>query len=203
MKRLIFILFVFYFNGFADGEPEPAKYYLGINPIAPLTSIPNQFTNLYLPLASNLETGMAVNAGLYQNRKTIETRLSYGYPNTLYRLFQIHGGVNYFLAKNSANKGFYTGGFIKYYQLDNRENALRNSSVILYLSLGYRLERRKLFLDMRLNQNIYAVSWSNRENTSRQSDFCFSVYNDISPILPYLSINLGIIFTRQSRNVSF
>ncbi len=196
MKRLrLILIFTALFSSLdAQNIDNTSKYFIGINPIAPFTSIPSQFTNLYLPLASNLETGLALNAGIMLNGNIIESRVSIGKPNKLYQLFQFHFGYNYYFPKNDNYTGFYVGGFIKYYQLANKRNDIRNSSIIPYVTLGYRIEKQKIFIDIRLNQNFYAVSWSSQKNTSINSDFHFSVHDEISPVLPYLSMNIGYVF---------
>jgi len=197
MKRYIvalLLLVALNFGAQSQNGADSLNFFIGINPVAPFTSLPSQFTNLYLPLASNLETGLAVNGGILLNRSIIESRVSIGKPNKLYGLFQFHAGYNYFPIKGATNKGFYIGGFIKYYRLVNSRNSIQNSSIIPYLCSGYRIERRKVFIDLRINQNIYAVSWSNQKNTSINSNFHFSVYDEISPVLPYLSVNIGYIF---------
>jgi len=61
------------------------------------------------------------------------------------------------------------------------------------------MEYRNMFFDFRLNQNVYAISWSNRENTGMNSGFHFSVCDDISPVLPYLCINLGYVIENRKR----
>ncbi len=71
-------------------------------------------------------------------------------------------------------------------------------NLIPYATFGYRYQKSKYFFDLRLNQNIYAVSWSNLNNTSLNSGFVFSIYDDISPVLPYLSINVGYVFKRNN-----
>ena len=198
MKKIIpLVLLMFAAVNALDAQfkSDSLKCFAGINPVAPFTSLQNQFANLYLPLASNLETGLALNAGIISVKNTFESRLSYGKPNSLYNLFQIHLGYNRFISKENRAKGFYIGSFIKYYRIRNKLNYLRHSGIIPYLCIGYRFEKRNMFMDCRLNQNIYSVSWSNQENTSVNSDFYFSVYDDISPVLPYLCVNIGYVFT--------
>ncbi len=200
MKRiLLIILFVTACNSIVESQnkTDSYEYFIGVNPIAPFTSLPGQFTNLYLPLLSNLETGLAFNAGIMLQRNIIESRISIGKPNQLYWLFQFHSGYNYFLVRRENITGFYIGGFIKYYRLVNNRNSITHTSIIPYLSFGYRIEKRDIFVDLRLNQNFYAVSWSNQENTSINSNFHFSVYDEISPILPYLSVTIGYVFKNR------
>jgi hypothetical protein len=197
MKRLFIIILLGTAIISAAGsqvKPESYDYYIGINPIAPLTSLPNQFANLYLPLASNLETGFAINAGIKLKKTAVESRISLGKPNTLYFLSQLHLGYCYYVNQKDKNSGLYIGGFAKYYHLKNTKNEIRNSSIIPYLCTGYRIEKQNIFIDFRLNQNVYAISWSDQEHTGIDANFHFSVYDDISPVLPYLGINIGYVF---------
>lgn len=170
---------------------EPTHYYVGMNPVAIFTSIPNQYTNLYLPLISNLECGLALCGGGVKGRKIMEGRVSYGAPNALYRLFQVHAGMQYIFTDITKQSWFYCGGMLKYYQLNQRNSIQRNTSLIPYMCVGYRMEKR-WYLDIRICQNIYAISWSNQPNTSFHGEFHFSVYRELSPILPYLTVNIGL-----------
>jgi hypothetical protein len=109
MKRYIIsllLLAVLNFGAQSQSGADSLNFFIGINPVAPFTSLPYQFTNLYLPLASNLETGLALNGGVLLKRSIIESRVSIGKPNKLYGLFQFHTGYNYFPFKRANNKGF-------------------------------------------------------------------------------------------------
>ncbi|MGZ5134976.1 MAG: hypothetical protein ACXWCG_07495, partial [Flavitalea sp.] len=71
-------------------------YYVGVNPIAPFTSIRSEATSQYLPFLSNLETGVSLFVGKIWNKNyNVETRLSFGSPNSSYNLLQVHSGFNY------------------------------------------------------------------------------------------------------------
>ncbi len=191
MKKAIAILCmtVFSLHAFAVDKKDSVDFYIGINPIAPFTGIPNQFTNLYLPLATNLETGLAVNFGLISNRHNAEVRLSAGKPNSLFSLWQMHSGYLYLIPQQNSND-LYLGGFLKYYHLKNTGTTTNYQSVISYAAVGYRIRKDVFYFDLRLNQNIYALSWSNLENSSLDSNFVFSTYRDISPVLPYFSFTI-------------
>lgn len=189
-------LFLYSMTALAQEKKDSILYFVGINPIAPFTGIPNQFTNLYLPLVSNLETGLALNFGIIKEKKFLESRISVGKPNSLFSLRQVHGGYNWHIYAKKSHL-LHIGGFLKYYHLRNTETNIKNQSLVPYLVFGYRYRKNKFFYDLRLNQNLYAVSWSNLENTSLNSGFKFSVYDDVSPILPYLSFNVGYVFPRM------
>ncbi len=194
---LIFtLLFV---KSYSQEEQKKAKsFFIGCNPVAILTEIPNQFTNLYLPLASNVETGVAVNGGLYFKRQTFETRLVYGYPNKLYRLLQFHAGTNYYFNAKQKQKihGWFAGVFSKFYLLNNREIKINYNSFIPYLTAGYEFCFRDAIIQLRVNQTVYAITWSDLENTKVHSDLHFTVYKGISPIIPFINVNVGYRFQR-------
>lgn len=171
-----------------------SEYYIGINPLAPLTSISNQYTNLYLPLISNLETGLSLNAGIKKNMSAYEIRYSLGKPNKMYFLNQVHIGYNYFI---SSKKRMYVGSFLKYYSLHNLDKKIKNNSLVPYLTVGYNYYFKNCFIDFRLNQNIYAISWSNQNNLKVNSGLHFSIFKELSPVVPYLSINVGYVFPKR------
>ena len=77
-------------------EVEEDIYYLGVNPIAPFTSIRTEFTSSYLPFIANLETGFSFFVGkIWNNNYNVETRASFGSPKQDYLLLQVQSGLNY------------------------------------------------------------------------------------------------------------
>ena len=149
MKRLLVIILlstVFISVAKSQSKADSYDYFIGINPIAPFTSLPNQFANLYLPLFSNLETGISINAGKKFKKSFIESRFSYGNPNKLNELSQIHLGYCRFINRKDKNTGLYIGGFTKYYHLNNIKKEIQHSSIIPYLCVGYRIERNFFLL---------------------------------------------------------
>lgn len=200
--RLKFIFWCLVFTcllmkSYSQEEQRRAKsFFIGCNPVAILTEIPNQFTNLYLPLASNLETGIAVNCGLYFKRQTFETRFVYGYPNKLFSLFQFHAGINYYFnaKQNKETGGWFAGVFSKLYLLNNRKTNTNYNSIIPYITAGYEFHFYSIFIQLRINQTLYAVTWSDLENTSVHSNPHFTVYNGIAPVIPFVNVNIGYNF---------
>jgi hypothetical protein len=169
-------------------------YYLGINPIAPFTCIRSEATSQYLPYLSNQETGVALFVGKIWNKNyNVETRLSFGSPNSSYNLFQVHSGFNYLL---NTKKNFrpYAGLFLKLYSLHEMDTKTDYVSAIGYICIGNRFIWNRYFLDLRLNQNIYAVSWSNLPDTKATSGFHPSIYKWESSYIPYAGINIGYMF---------
>lgn len=194
MKKILAMLIFLAFTGINISAQDSCclrQFFIAINPFAPITGIPNQYTNLYLPLLTNLETGLSLSTGYKKGCHIPECKISYGKPNSLYTLFQFHAGYNRKWNRKSENHFFYAGGFLKYFQLNNTELNTSAFNLIPYATAGFRLNRHPFFIDFRLNQDIYAITWSNQNNTRINSDFHFSVYTDMSPVIPFLSINIG------------
>lgn len=169
-------------------------YYVGINPVAPFTSIRSEATSLYLPVLSNLETGLSLFVGKIWNKNyNVETRLSFGSPNSSYNLLQVHSGFNYLL-NTKKNLHPYVGLFVKLYSLHEMDTKTDYASAIGYICIGNRFNWKRYFLDLRLNQNIYAVSWSNLPDTKATSGFHPSIYKWKSSYIPYAGINIGYVF---------
>lgn len=170
--------------------------YIGLNFLASFSEINNKVTGIIFPLFSNLETGFAINSGYnFRNGHSAEGRISLGTANELYSAFQFHLGYKYYtgLLYNS-NKGLYLGSFIKFVTLNNNETDINYYNVIPYLTTGYQFDFKNMYFDIRLNQTIYAISWSNNKYTSVGHGFKFSLWEDISPIIPYFSTNIGYKF---------
>lgn len=170
-------------------------YYAGINPIAPFTGIRGEISSLYLPVVSHLETGLAVFAGkTWGGRYNVETRVSYGSPRPLYNLFQVQSGINYCFNPGKRNWHPYAGAFIRLYSLHHRGERADDASIITQLCAGNRFIWKHYFLDIRLSQNIYAISWTSTPGAKAWSGFQPSLYKWDSPYMPYMAISLAYTF---------
>ncbi|HJU45809.1 MAG TPA: hypothetical protein VJ647_03450, partial [Chitinophagaceae bacterium] len=61
-------------------------------------------------------------------------------------------------------------------------------------SAGNRFFWKRCFLDLRLNQHIYALSWTTQDGGKAMMGFHPSIYKWKSPYIPYVGINLGYMF---------
>lgn len=194
---LLFTLLPFAVTCQLQSLPDPKTedvYYVGINPVAPFTGIRKEATSQYLPYLGNQETGISLFVGKIWNKNyNVETRISFGSPNTSYNLFQVHGGFNYLL-NTKKTMGPYAGLFVKLYSLHDMDSKTDYVSAIGYICLGNRFTWKRYFLDFRLNQNIYAISWSSLPDTQASSGFHTSIYKWSSPYIPYAGIHIGYIF---------
>lgn len=181
---------------FAQDRKEDGEdiYYLGVNPVAPFTSIRTDLTTLFLPYISQQETGIALFVGKIWNKNyNVETRLSYGSPVTDVNLFQVHSGFNYLFVAQKASQ-LYVGAFIKIYSMHHTVTKSDEVNGIGYLAIGKRFMWRRLFIDVRVNENVYSIRWSNRPGSKAQSGFHESIYKWKSPYIPYASVGIGYLF---------
>lgn len=170
-------------------------YYTGINPVAPFTGIRSEFTSAYLPYFSNQETGVALVIGkIWNNRYNVETRLSFGSPNTSYNLLLVQSGVNYCFVSRKRGWHPYAGMFLKLYLLHEQPTKTDYVSTILYADAGNRFNWKNFFIDLRINENITALSWKNQPGTKAQTNFHPSLYKGKSPYIPFMAITAGVYF---------
>jgi len=180
--------------GVQDNSPDNV-YYAGLNPIAPLTSIRGDFSSLYLPVASNLETGISAFVGKIWNRNyNVETRLSYGSPAKTLTLLQVQGGFMYCFRNRTRQKYFYSGIFANIRSLHNSQDDVDYASIIMYASIGKRFVYSRYFLDFRLNQHLYALSWSDVPGARTSAGFHPSIYKWKSAYMPFAGLGVGYLF---------
>lgn len=170
-------------------------YYIGINPIAPFANIRESFTSGYLPAISNLETGVSAFVGKVWDRNyNVETRCSFGSPGSNSTLFLVQSGFNYCFSGTKKNWQPYVGSFIKIYGLHAQDTRYDYGSLISYVCAGNRFMRKNFFLDLRINQHIYALSWSTVPGENTSAGFQPSTYKWKSAYIPFVGIGVGFLF---------
>lgn len=202
MKRIILILTICCCLpgvGMAQTEQEPEEetYYIGINPVAPFTGIRSEFTSLYLPIIANQEAGTSVFVGKIMNRHyNLETRASYGSPLHAYMLLQVQSGLSYCFTTNKKQWHPYAGLFVNIYSLENKETApdVDYASLRMLMAVGNRFIWKRYFLDLRLNEYLSALSWTNEDGGKAMWGFHKSLYKWHSPYVPYIAVNIGYMF---------
>ena len=65
------------------------------------------------------------------------------------------------------------------------------------LTLGYTWKKKRIIYDLRINQPLTIYSSSNIEHTKSGFEMNFSPMPEFSPILPFLSINIGYRFNEN------
>lgn len=193
-KLIIFCTFILPVLSFSQVNVHSPVYYAGINPIAPFTGIRSEFSSRSLPAVSNLETGISLFIGKAWNRNyNVETRVSYGSPFTSNRLLMVQSGFNYCFNNRSPINGLYAGLFVKLSSLRDIEQETERSSAILYWTAGRRFTVKRYFADVRINQQILSLKWTNEPGGNAAMGFHSSIYKWNSPYVPFIGIGTGYI----------
>lgn len=196
MKTKLFLIITILFV--ISSLSAQRKYYVGINTISLTTFVNNEYTGVFATMYSNAEMGLSINAGKFlTDNGAIEGRLSISKPNQNSFAPQIHFGYNSFILRhfNLSKLNFYAGGFAKYWDYYNTKTKVHFHSIVPYFTIGYMwTKKNNIFLDLRLNQTIYAISWSSLKHSKAGSEFFFSPMKEWTPILPMISFNIGYRF---------
>ena len=194
-KQILIIIMLFLVLGSLIAEE---KYYAGINTIALASFINTEYTGVASNMFSNAEVGLALNAGKFLTENgVLEARLSISKPNQISFVPQIHLGYNSFILKHFgiSKANMYTGGFVKYWDYYNTETKVHFHNIVPYFTIGYMwTNKSNIFYDLRLNQTLYAISWSSQEHSEGSSEFFLSPMKEWIPVMPMLSFNIGYRF---------
>ena len=195
MLRMLTLLLLFLISGALRSRAQPdAVYYAGLNPIAPFTGIRTEFCSGYLPLVSNLETGVSAFIGKIWNRNyNVETRISYGSPASGKTLFLVQSGLNYCFNNKAPLNGWYAGLFLKIQSLHETEPSATQSSAIVYWAAGKRFVFNRFFADVRINQQFFSIKWTDDPGSKAEVGFHPSIYEWESPYMPFAGIGIGYV----------
>lgn len=201
---LVIALFVLIFNttnqSFAqDTSVKETSWYLGTNPVAiPLGFSIKPEVKRFLPIAAGNEYGANLAAGyFFRPNRTIEGRLSLSNIHQVAFVGQFHLGTNYFLQKNKVSegkKGWYFGGYVKYWDFYNRLTHIHFHNISPYLSLGYTKVKKRFLFDFRLNQTLAVYSWSSLEYSRAAADWMFSPWPEFIPVMPTITCTISYKF---------
>lgn len=201
MKKTISTLIIInIFINLTAQKPESANktFYITTNVLSPLAGLnkSSSVANALIPLFSNLEYGITLSGGYYKNYHSFETRLTYGKSNDYNYIPQIQFGYNYFiLDKIKKNEsGLYIGGFVRYWSYSNTYTETVLFNITTNMTMGYAWKKNKIIYDLRLNQPLTIYSSSTIENTKSSFETNFSPMPKFSPVLPFLSFNIGYQF---------
>ncbi len=183
------------FGQHQQAQDEKEYYYLGINPVAPFTSIRSGFTSDHLPLFSNMETGISIFGGkVWGDTYNVETRLSFGSPQSRYQLFQVHSGFQFCFPSHYRQWNPYAGLFFRLYSLHNLDQLPDYVNTGLYASVGNRFNWSPFFIDLRIQQYFAGWSWSSQRGAKAVFDFEPGIYGWKSAYVPMLSLGAGFYF---------
>jgi len=196
MKKNIFIIFIILLV-FTSLSAQK-QYYAGINALSLYTFTNNNYSGVAASIFTNAEMGLSLNAGKFLTENgVLEGRLSISKPNQISFCPQIHFGYNSFLLKHFkvSELNFYTGGFLKYWDYYNTKTKTHFHNIVPYFTIGYMWTmKNNIFMDLRLNQTLYAFSWSSLEHSEGGSEWFLSPMKELTPILPMFSFNVGYRF---------
>ena len=176
------------------------KFYLGINPLSYALALPLQEdVKRYSPVLSGNEYGFSLAGGYYLHQRiALEARLSLGPLHQVASVKQLHTGmiVHPFLKKENKDVfPFYTGMFIKIWDYRNRLTDIHFYNASPYAVLGYQFNQKHWMLDLRLNQSLAIVSWTNLENTRPGASAFFSPWPELIKVLPSITCTIGYRFS--------
>lgn len=201
MKKLIIIL-LFFAAINLNAQDRPKEYYIGTNILSPFAGMNMKSTtaNVFLPLLSNLEYGFTLNAGYYKNYHNLELRLTAGRSNPYNFIPQVQFGYNFFLLDywKKNNSGLYVGSFVRWWDYHNTETKTDLHNISQNFTLGYTWKKKRFVTDLRLNQPILLLTSSNIENNGGTGfDVVTSPMPKLSPVLPFLSVNVAYKFSSK------
>jgi len=180
----------------ATGAYAQDGWYISTNPIAPAAGVNFGIAAVQalVPLVTNLEHGGTVNVGYILGSGFLESRLSFGMSNPYAVLPQLQLGYGNFILETLGGEpsGWYLGGFVRYWDYINLYTAVNNQSVSGNFVLGHMWKNGRFIADFRINQSLMVFSWSSLEYAVPAFDFVFSPMPAFLPVLPSMSINLGL-----------
>ena len=182
----------------SNAEETSRTYYLTTNVIAPFCGINkgDAALNALLPLFSNLEYGFTLSGGYFKDYHAVESRLTIGQSNSYNIIPQIQFAYSYFIIDYFKNNGskFYTGLNIRYWDYINKYTETQRHNVSPGIHAGYIWEYDRCIIDIRLHQNFAIFTKTNIEHTKAGFNFTLSPMPELSPVLPFLSLNIGYKF---------
>lgn len=199
MKKTFFILNIFLCLSFVGkAQITERTYYLTTNVLSPFSGLnKNSATlNALLPVFSNLEYGFTLSGGYFKNYHFVESRLTIGKSNAYNLIPQIQFAYNFLIVdyfKKNEN-GFYVGANIRYWDYINKYTKSQRHTISPSIDLGYIWKKKHFIVDVRLHQNFAIFTKTTLAHTKSAFDFSLSPMPELSPVLPFISINLGYKF---------
>jgi len=192
MKKLVSTLLIMSIVLGVYAQTSEKSYYLTTNVLSPVAGLNKNSAaaNVLVPLVSNLEYGVTLSGGYFKNYHSLETRLTYGKSNDYNVIPQVQFGYNFFILDylKQNESGWYVGGFARYWMYHNKYTSADLHNVTSNLTL------ENLIYDFRINQPLTIFSSSDIENTKSKFEMNTSPMPLLSPVLPFLSINIGYKF---------
>jgi len=201
MKKILFTLLIMSILIGSNAQTTEKMYYFTTNLLSPVAGLNKNSAalNVLVPLFSNLEYGLTLSSGYFKKYHSIETRLTYGKSNDYNYIPQIQFGYNFFMLDyfKHNESGLYVGGFARYWLYHNKYTKADLHNLTTNFTIGYAWKNKNIIYDLRLNQPLTIYSSSNIENTKSGFEMNTSPMPLFSPVLPFLSINIGYQFIKK------
>lgn len=172
------------------------KIYLGINPLSYALVLPLQEDiKRYSPVLAGNEYGISLVAGCsLKKRISLETRIALGNIHQVASVKQLHAGiiVHPFIKKENKDVfPLYTGVFLKIWDYHNRLTDISFYNACPYFVIGYQFSRKRWITDIRMNQTLAIVSWTNLEDSTGGASFFLSPWPGLIKVLPTLTCTIA------------
>lgn len=182
--------------GFASlpawGAGDNAPGFVGVNLLSPLPALsPVPLSTLGSVLA-NLEPGLGVQGGvLLGDVHALEGRLSFGPNSDAELLFSTQLYESFYLLRALQHnpRGLYLGGGVRYWDLYNQLTDVHRNNLGMALSVGYRFDLGRLYLDLRLHEIGLVYTWTSDEHTLPG---LATLADPWLPRVPVFSVDLGM-----------
>ena len=199
-KWIVFFMSIFIVLGSVKAQ-ETKTYYLSTNVLAPLSGInkSSATANALLPIFSNLEYGFTLSGGFLNKNSFTEARLTLGKSNSYNFIPQIQANYNFFLADyfKQNQSGWYIGANLRYWDYINTYTDSQRHNLAPGLNIGYLWKNRSWMYDLRLTQDFAVYTHTNIEGSTDAFNFSTSPMPNLSPILPFFSLNIGYKFEKK------
>jgi hypothetical protein len=187
----------------AESDKEPftgGKVWICTNPLSLFTMMrfKSDIVDYAFLFLSDLEIGPSVNIGYaVASLHAIEGRFSIGLNNRQLLIHQYRFGYRFYPLKMKKNGGrmrnLYAGAGLKSCNV----HYLYNNTAFLhcspYVSIGYRFERRRLVVDVQLNQMLALASFGTMDGAGGAAEWRFSPFPFIAKAMPLMLCGVGFV----------
>lgn len=178
--------------------------YVGLNPLAPLSTLPWKPAAIAVPVLSDMEFGLALSGGhTWTGRHDLQGRLSVGPPHdaTFSLVAQADVGWSWFLRAPAPppdtptaprDRGPYVGADVRLWDTVYWTTSDSWWSVLPAAHVGWWFDAGPLYLDLRYTQIVGACSWSSVDGTRPACRAALSPAPEMLPVLPLLGLDVGV-----------
>ena len=204
MRKIIFILLIILcFSFTTNAQTKSPDYFITTNVLSPLAgaNFKSAAVNALMPLLTNMEYGYTLNGGYFKKSYFLETRLTLGKSNSYNFIPQLQFGYNFLIIdyfKKNQN-GFYIGTNLRYWDYINKETKTQRHNLSPGINVGYVWKKKRVIVDVRLNQMFAIFTKTNIKHAKAGFKFSFSSMPEFSPVLPFLSVNIGYKFGHKNK----